>query len=141
MSKIIGITVGSQLPKPNLNQTDPTKGDYIKGSRSFINDVTNLKDLVGDTSVAEQIGDALENSKADWEVNDETSAAYIKNRTHYKGTQIVLPETTTVTDPNIGGDQYITVPFTSPITPGKSYIVNLNGTTYNTSSKKVEYEG
>jgi hypothetical protein len=28
--KIIGITVGTQLPKPNFNQSDPTKGDYIK---------------------------------------------------------------------------------------------------------------
>ena len=29
MSKIIGIPVGTTLPKPNWNQTDPTKGDYI----------------------------------------------------------------------------------------------------------------
>lgn len=29
--KIIGYTVGTTLPKPNLKQTDPTKGDYIKG--------------------------------------------------------------------------------------------------------------
>jgi len=30
MSKIIGVTVGTPLPKPNFKQTDPTKGDYIK---------------------------------------------------------------------------------------------------------------
>ena len=30
MSKIIGVTVGTQLPKPNFKQDDPTKGDYIK---------------------------------------------------------------------------------------------------------------
>jgi hypothetical protein len=29
--KIIGYTVGTPLPKPNLKQTDPTKGDYVKG--------------------------------------------------------------------------------------------------------------
>jgi hypothetical protein len=29
--KIIGYTVGTTLPKPNLKQTDPTKGDYVKG--------------------------------------------------------------------------------------------------------------
>lgn len=29
--KIVGYTVGTPLPKPNLKQTDPTKGDYIKG--------------------------------------------------------------------------------------------------------------
>ncbi len=30
MSKIIGVTVGTTLPKPNFKQSDPTKGDYIK---------------------------------------------------------------------------------------------------------------
>ena len=34
--KIIGVTVGSPLPKPNLMQTDPTKGDYVKGKDDFI---------------------------------------------------------------------------------------------------------
>ena len=33
--KIIGATVGSPLPKSNLNQTDPTKGDYVKGRDDF----------------------------------------------------------------------------------------------------------
>ena len=35
MSKIIGVTVGSSLPKPNFKQTDPTKGDYIKNKPDF----------------------------------------------------------------------------------------------------------
>lgn len=33
--KIIGITVGTPLPKPNFNQDDPTKGDYIKNRPDF----------------------------------------------------------------------------------------------------------
>lgn len=33
--KIVGNTVGTTLPKPNFDQTDPTKGDYILGDRSF----------------------------------------------------------------------------------------------------------
>jgi hypothetical protein len=33
--KIVGNTVGTTLPKPNLDQTDPTKGDYVFGDRSF----------------------------------------------------------------------------------------------------------
>ena len=33
--KIIGVTVGSQLPKPNLLQDDPLKGDYVKGRDAF----------------------------------------------------------------------------------------------------------
>lgn len=34
--KIIGNTVGMGLPKPNLMQTDPTKGDYVKGKSEFL---------------------------------------------------------------------------------------------------------
>lgn len=34
--KIVGYTVGTPLPKPNFDQTDPHKGDFIKGDRSFI---------------------------------------------------------------------------------------------------------
>ena len=36
MSKIIGNTVGMGLPKPNLMQTDPSKGDYVKGKEEFM---------------------------------------------------------------------------------------------------------
>lgn len=34
--KIIGNTIGTGLPKPNLMQTDPTKGDFVKGKEEFI---------------------------------------------------------------------------------------------------------
>lgn len=34
--KIIGGTVGMGLPKPNLMQTDPTKGDFVKGKDKFL---------------------------------------------------------------------------------------------------------
>jgi len=34
--KIIGNTVGMGLPKPNLMQTDPAKGDYVKGKEEFV---------------------------------------------------------------------------------------------------------
>lgn len=37
--KIIGVTVGTPLPKPNLMQTDPTKGDYVKGKEEFLKQV------------------------------------------------------------------------------------------------------
>ena len=33
--KIIGNTVGTTLPKPDLMQTDPKKGDYVKGKDEF----------------------------------------------------------------------------------------------------------
>ena len=37
--KIIGVTVGSPLPKPNLMQDDPTKGDYVKGKEEFVKQI------------------------------------------------------------------------------------------------------
>lgn len=33
--KIIGVTVGTSLPKPNWAQTDPNKGDFIKNKPSI----------------------------------------------------------------------------------------------------------
>lgn len=45
--KIIGNTVGMGLPKPNLMQTDPSKGDYVKGKEEFLKD-PNLVGEKGD---------------------------------------------------------------------------------------------
>ena len=53
--KIIGVTVGTTLPKPDFNQNDPTKGDYIKNKPDF----DGLKQLVGDTAVSTQIEEAM----------------------------------------------------------------------------------
>lgn len=67
--KIIGVTVGTQLPKPNFKQNDPTKGDYIKNKPDFdglqkkVSDIDeHVEDLqlkVGDTYVSEQINSAI----------------------------------------------------------------------------------
>lgn len=38
--KIIGGTVGMGLPKPDLMQTDPTKGDFVKGKEEFAKQVS-----------------------------------------------------------------------------------------------------
>ena len=62
--KIIGITVGTQLPKPNFKQTDPTKGDYIKNKPDFEglqNEVSTISGLVGETPVSQQIDEAIAN--------------------------------------------------------------------------------
>lgn len=60
--KIIGITVGSQLPKPDFAQTNERMGDYIKNKPDFAGlkqqvDDADLRfsELVGDYSVYEQI--------------------------------------------------------------------------------------
>lgn len=68
--KIIGVTVGTQLPKPNFKQTDPTKGDYIRNKPDFdgLKDrVDTVSGLVGDTSVSEQINTALDNYAISWD--------------------------------------------------------------------------
>ena len=82
--KIIGVTVGTTLPKPNFKQTDPTKGDYIKNKPDFdglqgqvtgvMQDVEGLQAQVGDKSVSEQI-DAAVSQKSQvqfitWEADD-----------------------------------------------------------------------
>ena len=56
--KIIGITVGTTLPKPNFKQDDPTKGDYIKNRPDFDGlktEVEDIRSLVGDIPVSEQV--------------------------------------------------------------------------------------
>lgn len=75
--KIIGITVGTQLPKPNFKQTDPTKGDYIKNKPDFDGLKTAVSDvskLVGDVAVSTQIDNAIAQKSQvqiiTWEADD-----------------------------------------------------------------------
>ena len=58
MSKIIGVTVGTTLPKPNFDQTDPNKGDYIRGDRTFITPDETLTQS-GRPAEAKATGDAI----------------------------------------------------------------------------------
>ena len=57
--KIIGITVGTTTPKPNFEQTDPTKGDYIRGDivSAIPTDTTLTQE--GHIADAKSVGDAL----------------------------------------------------------------------------------
>lgn len=56
--KIVGYTVGTPLPKSNFDQTDPNKGDYIKGDRSFLNMDDTLTHS-GRPADAKATGDAI----------------------------------------------------------------------------------
>ena len=56
--KIIGATVGTSLPKPNFDQTDPKKGDYIRGDRSFLRVDDTLTES-GISADARATGDAI----------------------------------------------------------------------------------
>lgn len=57
--KIIGVTVGTTLPKPNFDQTDPRKGDYIRGDRAFITPDDTLTQP-GRPAEAKATGDAIQ---------------------------------------------------------------------------------
>ena len=59
--KIIGVTVGTTLPKPDFLQDDPTKGDYIKNKPDFDGLQAKFNEFVGDKKVSEQIDEALAN--------------------------------------------------------------------------------
>lgn len=64
--KIIGATVGSPLPKPNLMQNDPKKGDYVKGKEEFLEQIAT-PDPGGNTGTgvtAEQVEQIDKNAKA-----------------------------------------------------------------------------
>ena len=56
--KIIGATVGTTIPKPNFDQTDPKKGDYIKGDRSFLRVDDTLTES-GISADAKAVGEAV----------------------------------------------------------------------------------
>lgn len=66
--KIIGITVGSPLPKSDFNQTDPTKGDYIKNKPKIATDEEIIIILVNKgfvDPVTDNMGDILTNANGD----------------------------------------------------------------------------
>lgn len=46
--KIIGVTVGTTLPKPNLAQTDPKMGDYVKGREAVLARIETLEDQLAE---------------------------------------------------------------------------------------------
>ena len=81
----------SQVEGKGLSTEDYTTEEKEKlagidpDSLTLDSDLEEVKTLVGDTSVADQIDAALANSQADWNVNDESNSAYVKNRPFYTG--------------------------------------------------------
>lgn len=61
--KIIGVTVGSPLPKPNLKQTDPRKGDYVKGKDIIPSKVSDLENDAGFLTEHQDISGKLDADK------------------------------------------------------------------------------
>ena len=55
--KIRGNTVGTTTPKPNINQTDPKKGDYIHGIEDLKAQIRGAEESV--SSLRKEAGDAI----------------------------------------------------------------------------------
>ena len=113
--KIIGATIGTTLPKPNFDQTDPKKGDYIKGDRSFLRAIKTINgaspdengNLViaadetltkaGVAADAKATGDAI--SQVNALVGDTDVATQISNAIANQGTLAVSKGGTGATEP------------------------------------------
>ena len=141
--KIIGVTVGSPLPKPNLKQTDPRKGDFVKGKDiipSKVSDLENDSGYITECSgcgvdVTAQPGQMIivksvdENGKpTEWEAVD---------RTHWaEGGMVEVPivaEWTEIADGNGDGIPDGTIGIVNApigLEIGKTYVVKHNGTDY-----------
>ena len=110
---------------------------FIPDSIARASDVNELNTLVGDTGVAEQIGEALINNQANWKQNDSTKADYIKNRPFYTEDP-VEEQVLASTSLDFNGDNAyfgdfsvsIETELLQPIEPGIEYIVNFDGTEY-----------
>ena len=81
----------SQVEGKGLSTEDYTTEEKEKlagidpDSLALDSDLEEVKTLVGDTSVADQIDAALANSQSDWNQNDSTQPDYVKNRPFYTG--------------------------------------------------------
>ena len=79
--KIIGVTVGSPLPKPNLMQDDPTKGDFVKGKGEFLNGLRGVhtgNDTPPETASVWINPDGEPTSTEDWEFDMEDGSTDTK---------------------------------------------------------------
>lgn len=101
-------------------------------------DVEELKTKVGDAPVSEQINEALENNKPDWNAS-EGEPGYIANRTHWveKSQGEILPETTPTYDED-NAQFILTTPLTNTPSVGGLYTVIWNGQNYECLSQEVE---
>ena len=57
--KIIGVTVGTTMPKPNYEQTDASKGDYIKGDIMSAISIDDQLGKEGHVADSKAVGDAI----------------------------------------------------------------------------------
>ena len=97
--------------------------------------------------LAEKLVDKIEcDCKPDWNENDESSLAFVKNRPFYTGepvfTEIIPEQTYTMSSTGrftIYADESGTYPYS--LEPDKAYAVVYNGTTYELTSSNMEGAG
>ena len=83
MAKIIGTPIATPLPKPDWNQTDSTKGDYIKNKPKIISGKAQLELVAGTISSS--------NGKENPAGNDSNEVP-VRMRSDF----LAIPETSTI---------------------------------------------
>ena len=90
--------IGSITQNADWNQTDETKGDYIKNKPT-------LGELASKDSLAyDDLTDKPEQSQSDWNQKDSESTDYIKNRTHFDNGSVNLGLGIGVYEEDVEGD-------------------------------------
>jgi hypothetical protein len=151
--KIIGNTVGTPLPKPNWNQNDPTKVDYIKNKpfgeeadgviktldEQYIPDsiarTSDVDDkfstLVGDTPVSTQINEAISGIDTEVSWNDLKDKPFGEE---FEESGVIIPKNTVITNGYIYETDY------SGFGKDLKYLVNFNGVEYLCDVLSYNYE-
>lgn len=108
---------------------DALRTELIEQINNVDTKVNEISTLVGDTSVSDQINEALLNSQADWDQTDSTKPDYIKHRTHWTEMDVVsvLDKNIPVTVSNgVYGNEML---LNEPLVVGRSYDIDIDGTT------------
>lgn len=79
MAKIIGNTTATPNPRPDWNQIDSTKADYIKNKPSILTE-EDVINLIAENGGGSGGGVAVDQVQADWSQTDNTKVDYIKNK-------------------------------------------------------------
>lgn len=74
--------------------------------------------------------DGSSSTQSDWNQNDETALDYIKNRTHYDRTELLVEETTVTVFSNGSAGSVLSNAFNADLVEGDTYIVAFDGTEY-----------
>ena len=83
--RIIGNTVGTTMPKPNLMQDDPSKGDYVKGKSIIPTKNSQLENDSGYLTEHQDISGKLDAARLPDAIND--ALAQAKSSGEFDGPQ------------------------------------------------------